>query len=293
MPIDSLGYSRYLPNHYDFSSEIKVDFDSNKSIQEKQQKKYYSDTVAPFILSAYAPYLQMVKINPDSLNSRPRLEGPELGEKEIQSFFSNINHHLIHEVEKKEELSHTYKKLNVGESFLLSLLLKCYQEQKNRTEEENLIVFETIKKKQATNQKLSQEYFSHLDEMVSRSQTSEKLAWVSWILSGGVILSGLASLALTWGSSAPAVITSWLTLGNAIGGISAGSVKIAQGVYDYNSNTLLGEIKELEFERQHSNEKIHISMEEMKRSIEVVADIMQQMSEILNNVHQAFSNMRG
>ncbi|HEY4831905.1 MAG TPA: hypothetical protein VIH61_05025, partial [Waddliaceae bacterium] len=210
---------------------------------------------------------------------------------ELQTFFSNTNHYLIHEVEKKERSAES-KKLNEAESFLLSLLFKCYEKQKSHTEEESLITFETIKKKQAANQKLSQEYFSHLDEMISRSKTSERLGWVSWILSGGVILGGLASLVLTWGASAPAAVTAWLTIGNAIGGIGAGGVKITQGVYDYNSKILLGEIKELEFVRQHQNEKININMEEMKHAMEVVAEIMQQMGEILYNLQQASSSMK-
>lgn len=290
MTIDPIVYRPYPLTPYDFNPETA--FDSN-IINKKQQEKYYSDTLAPFLASSLAPNAPNLETT-GALNlsaPRPSLERPEIDTKQLKTFFSNVNHHLIHEIETVKEAVSS-KKINEAEYGLLSLLFKCLAEQKEHNEQESLIIFETIKQKQAANQKLGQEYFAHLDDMISRTQTSEKLGWVSWILSGTVILGGLASIALTWGVSAPAVITTWLTIGNAIGAIGAGGTKIAQGVYDYNSKLVLGEIKELEFIRQHQNEKINISMEEMKHAMEVVAAIMQQMNEILYNVQQASSSMR-
>jgi hypothetical protein len=295
MTTDRIGY-RPSPTYYDFpemhSPEIHS-YDPNKFISKKLQKQYYSDTIAPFIAPVVnAPNAPDLNNPLNTIGSRPRIEEPEFDNKKLEGFFSQkVNHHLIHEVQKKESGEQT-KNLNEGESLLLSLLIDCYKMEKSHAEDKNLIDFGLIKNKQAAKQKLGQEYFSLRDKFIDRLKTSEKLGWADWILSGAVLIGGLASLAITWGASASAVFTSWLTLGNAIGGIGAGGVKIIQGIYNHNSNALQGEIKELEFLRELHGEKINISMEEMKRSMEAVAEIMQQMIEVLYNLQQAASSMK-
>ncbi|HEY4831671.1 MAG TPA: hypothetical protein VIH61_03825, partial [Waddliaceae bacterium] len=53
MTIDPIGYRPPPHINYDFHLECHG-FNSDKHIQERQQKKYYSDTLAPFIASSVA-----------------------------------------------------------------------------------------------------------------------------------------------------------------------------------------------------------------------------------------------
>lgn len=290
MTVDPIKIGRHPTT---FEPIENVGYNPDVIARRKSQEKYYRDTLAPsLVASMMSPAATTQFHTPiDNTGARPKLEAPDFRVQKLATLASNINNHLIHEVDENEEPAdpkNTVKNsINEMENLLLSLMLDCLKTQKSHTEDESMITYETVKKNQETVKQLTKDLFSQMDEMIARSKTSESLSWVSWVLSGVVIVAGLASIAITWGASVPAVIASLVSIGGGISAVGAGGVRIAQGVLDYKSNLAKGEIKELEFLRTHHDDKIRKGMEEMKHSMDVVADLINQMIEIINNQYQA------
>lgn len=291
-PINSFHPTNFDPVYRVDDYQDQIDPKASR----KAMQKYYCDTIAAACVSHMAcPITEGgVTVNTPQIagsienrGGRPRLPDPEFDLKSLPTLVSNVNEHLVHMVKDIQEAVNNNKELNDAEISLLFLLITCLKTQKSQMEDGSVFVFESIRKNQEAIRELGKQYFSQMDDIIERSKTSETLSWVSWILTGALIVGGIASIVLTWGMAVGPVVAACLTAGNAIAAIGSGGLNIGRGVYDYQTNLKRGEMKELEFMRTQKDQKISIGMEEMKHSVEVVSTLMQEMVEVLQNQYQA------
>ena len=212
------------------------------------------------------------------------LEKPQIDIEEMETL-DEMNHLLIEEVENtisKQPPEKNTKEAIQREVSNLFLFINCLNLQDKNYQENDKITFEFITKCQEYTEKLINEYLTITDEIISREKSEDKLSWVNWIFDAGLILSGIASLALlilTEGAALPAIIVYF----DAFLSVSSGSIKITKGYLDYLNQKAQGLISEIDFKRYFNSDKIRSSMKDMEDSMNKVYEALDLLEDVIRN----------
>lgn len=249
----------------------------------------------PSVAGTFLPQQHQASL--DIRTSRPKLETPLVDPKQLRGMDQPMGQ-LVGHVSKSEQ-GHNDKQQKPYDKNLAEIaLLQCYiqlMKAHNASQETDAeITMSIAQKHQDANQKIRQEYFSKLDEVIAKNKQNGILKWINWVLYGALAFVGLGSLVLTLtasvvtgGAALPLFLTTAIGLLKATLAIASGSTTIFSGVLKYQTNKIIGVLEEIKFDRTMNNEKIKLAMDEMRQSMEVIGEIWKHLHEVTDNWQQA------
>lgn len=280
----------------DLPTEVSRKVPDEYSKDTIEQAKIADDT---WSLIAGMYLQQQLQVSHDSKAPRPKLPSPSFNSNNLN--ISEVKAEvgkLLAQVEDAENAENNKQEKpldkNLQEIALLQSFIQFMKIQRQHSKADAELTLHSIEKRLEANKNIKTEYFNKLDEHIADNKKSEILKWINWILYGALALVGLGSLALTITAS---VVTGGLAISlgisitialvNGVLSIGSGATSLLKGWLDYNNKKLLGVLEEKKWERIMNNSKVDQAKEEMRQSMEVVADNWKELIDVINNWFQA------